>query len=278
MSDNNITLQQAETQVIAPEEYGVDGPVHIVTANGTEGLQARVIDVRASAPEAFPPRAVAPRVVTDQVSFLAETKRRPLIDGLSTAWGNRNKGQVTVVYDELGADAAADYTHRRDLLTLQFVQSPDWATLISVVNGKFYDQEEFGTRLETVGHLVTSHQFAELLEIVDTIRGSKSGKFDSRVQRATSTQSITFTEEVKASAGTATKQLEVPKEVAFAARPFEDYPLVDVKCWLRLSVQGSDLRLALVPQPFDHVVREAWRTVTDDLAEELGVPVYAANL
>ena len=277
MSDNTI-LQQVETQVITPEEFGVDGPVHIVTANGTSGLEAQIIDIRGVVPNAFPPRTAEPRTVTDKASFLAEVQRRPLLAGLSTVWGNRTKGQVTVIYDELGADAAADYTRRGDRLTLQFVQSQDWATLLAVVNAKFYDQEDFGARLETVGHLVTSHDFAELLEIVDTIRGSKSGKFESRIQRATSTQSITFTEEVKASAGTATKQLEVPKEVEFAARPFEDYPLVSVKCWLRLSVQQGDLRLALVPQPFDHVIREAWSTVTEDLGEELGVPVYAANL
>lgn len=278
MSDNNI-IPQALVEYVNREDYGVDGPVFVFTANTAEGgLASHTVDVRAQIPNAFPPRQTDPRFVTDKVSFLAETKRRPLLPGLSTVWGNRNKGQVVVIYDELGGDATADYTRRSDQLTLQFVQSPDWATLLAVVNAKFYDQEDFGARLETVGHLVTSHDFAELLEIVDTIRGSKSGKFESRVQRATSTQSITFTEEVKASAGTATKSLEVPKEIEFAARPFEDYPLVSVKCWLRLSVQQGDLRLALVPQPFDHVIREAWRTVTEDLAEELGVPVYAANL
>lgn len=278
MSDNIIDRPQVLIEQITPEESGVDGPVFLFSANGENGLETEVVDIRAAIPDAFPPRTAEPRVVTDTASFLGEIKRRPLLAGLSTVWGNRKRGEIVAVYDDLGTDATADYSRRRDLLMLRFVADPDWDTLTKVIDGKFREQESFGNLLETAGHLVVSHPLAELMEIVDSIRGSKSGKFESRIQRATSSQSLTFTEEVNARAGTATRPLEVPKEIEFSARPFEDYPAVPVKCWLRLSVQQGELKLALVPQPFDHLIRAAWQGVIEDLAEELGQPVYAANL
>ncbi|MBN7389249.1 hypothetical protein I3U52_24390 [Mycobacteroides abscessus subsp. abscessus] len=40
----------------------------------------------------------------------------------------------------------------------------------------------------------------------------------------------------------------------------------------------SDDYLGLFPKPYEHLVRDAWTQKTGELAEALGVPVYAANL
>lgn len=278
MSENVIDYPSERIELIEPADTSTNGPVYLVTANGRNGLETRVIDVRDDAPKAFPPRITATRVVTDTASFLAEVARRPLIEGRSTVWGNRKYGAVTAIYDELYADANAEYTRRDDALVLQFVPDPDWATLLKAADGNFHTQVEFGDLIETAGHLITSHPAAEIVEIVDSIRASSSGAFESRIQRDTGTQSLTYTQEVKTSAGSVTKPLEVPREITLAARPFEDYPLIEVKCWLRLEVNGGGLYLALVPQPYEHLVRDAWTQVTSELAEDLGVPVYASNL
>lgn len=36
--------------------------------------------------------------------------------------------------------------------------------------------------------------------------------------------------------------------------------------------------LGLFPQPFEHLIRNAWTDVISELSDSLGVPVYAANL
>lgn len=78
MSDNEIpALPQAI--VTEADDDGMDGQVLIVTANSATGLATEVIDVRAATPDAFPPRTVPARVVTDQASLLHETDRRPLL-------------------------------------------------------------------------------------------------------------------------------------------------------------------------------------------------------
>ncbi|MBN7332423.1 DUF2303 family protein [Mycobacteroides abscessus] len=276
MSDNAIALPVHATELI--DEPEADTSLYLVTANGENGLQTEVVDVRGKVPAAFPPRAPERRTVTDTASFLAEVTRRPLLQGLSTVWGNRDKGQVSVIYNELGTDATADYTRRNDVLTLQFVADPDWATLFNAADGRFHTQLEFGDLIEQAGHLITSHQAADVMEIVDSIRASSKGSFESGIKRATSSVNLTYSEEVSAKAGTATRQLEVPREITLSARPFEDYPVIEVRCWLRLNISQGQLGLGLFPQPYQHLVRDAWTHVTGELSEALGVPVYAANL
>lgn len=278
MSDKTLELPDHTIQLVPTETINGDGPVYLATVNGENGLENQIIDVRDRAPQAFPPRAPERRTVTDTASFLSEVTRRPLLDGRSTVWGNRDKGQVSVIYNELGSDATADYTRRNDVLALQFVADPDWATLFNAADGRFHTQLEFGDLIEQAGHLITSHPAAEIVEIADSVRASSKGAFESTIKRATGSVNLTYSEEVKASAGTATRQLEVPREITLAARPFEDYPLIEIRCWLRLNISQGQLGLGLFPQPYLHLVRDAWTQKTGELAEALGVPVYAANL
>lgn len=276
MSDNAIELPAHVVQEV--DQVEADSLLYLVTANSENGLATEVVDVRGKVPAAFPPRAPERRTVTDTASFLAEVARRPLLQGLSTVWGNRDKGQVSVIYDELGADATTDYTRRADVLTLQFVADPDWATLFNAADGRFHTQLEFGDLIEQAGHLITSHPAAEIVEIVDSVRASSKGSFESNIKRATGSVNLTYSEEVSAKAGTATRQLEVPREITLSARPFEDYPVIEIRCWLRLNISQGQLGLGLFPQPYQHLVRDAWTRVTGELAEALGVPVYASNL
>lgn len=203
--------------------------------------------------------------------------RRPLLAGQSTAWANRNSGKVSVVYDELEADATEKFTDRGDVLVLQFVADPNWTALMKAIDAEPCGQEDFADLLSSVGHLVTSHNTADLVEMVMSLRASTSGSFESRINRANGSQVLSYSEEVTATAGRTT-QIEVPQFIAFRAARFEDFPPIDVTCELYLRVTGGRARLSLVARPFDHVIRETWSTVVEDLAENLGVPVYATNL
>ncbi|WP_237084042.1 YfdQ family protein [Mycobacteroides abscessus] len=190
MSDSILELPDHATELI--DEPEADTSLYLVTANGENGLQVEVVDIRGKVPAAFPPRAPERRTVTDTASFLAEVARRSLLQGLSTVWGNRDKGQVNVIYNELGVDATAAYTRRNDVLTLQFVRDPDWNTLFRAADGDFHRQEEFGDLIEQAGHLITSHPAAELMEIVDSIRTSSSGSFKSQIKRDTGSQHLSY--------------------------------------------------------------------------------------
>lgn len=278
MSDNTIDVPPETVTPIHPERIpSADGPLFLVTANTESGMDCQVVDVRAEAPNAFPPRTAAMRIVTDTASLLAEVERRPLMGGQSTVWSNRTAGKVTVVYDDLPQDADDRYTDRGDRLMLQFVPDPDWAILRKSADGAFHGQDEFGDLIESAGHLITSHPAADLMEMIDSIRASSNGAFESRIRRDTGAQHLTYSEEVSVKVGSSARALEVPREITLTARPFEDYPQVSVTCWLRLRINGGQLHLGLFPQPYDHLIRAAWTQITRELSEQLGVPVYAAN-
>lgn len=273
MSENSTELPPHAVELID----GADGPLYLTTANGQNGLQSKVVDVRGAVPDAFAPRTVGARVVTDTASLLAEVARRPLIPDVSTVWGNRKKGEITVVYDEL-RDAKADFTRRTDRLVLRFVPDPDWGTLLTSADGRYHNQDDFGDLIEAAGHLIISHPAAELIEIVDSIRASSKGAFESKIRRDTGAQHLTYSEEVSTKAGSSSRPLEVPREITLSARPFEDYPQVEVKCWLRLRINQGQLLMGLFPQPYQHKVRDAWSHVAAELTKGLAVPVYASNL
>ncbi|AXC38128.1 hypothetical protein SEA_AYOTOYA_50 [Gordonia phage Ayotoya] len=287
MSDNAIagTLEAGAELAKVPQVQvvdlsgtapGTDGPLYLVAANGERGLETRVVDVRGDAPEAFAPRGVPTRIVTDQESFASELARRPLVDGRSTVWANRNAGTVTAVYDDLGP-AGDLFTDRNDRLELRFVRDADWKLFLATADGQHHSQEEFGNLLESAGHLITSHAAADLLELVDSIRATSSGSFESRIQRSTGGQTLSFSEEVEARAGR-NGQLEVPRTVTFLVSPFEDYPPVEVTCWLRLRISGGKLSLGLFPQPYDHVVRASWFDVVASISVAIAYPILSANL
>lgn len=252
-----------------------DGPLIAVAANTEKGLETRVVDVRAEAPDAFAPRNVVKRRITDQASFIQELARRPLVDGISTVWANQKVGTVTAVYNDLG-QAGEPYTARDDRLELVFIRNIDWTTLLTTVDGALHSQNDFGDLIENAGHLITSHPAAELMEIVDSIRASSSGAFESRINRANGSQTLGYSEEVSASAGR-NGQLEVPRTITFEASPFEDYPAIEVRAQLRLRVTGGKLGLGLFPEPYEHRVRASWLDVTGDLSEAIAAPIYAAN-
>ena len=275
MSENTVELPNHTVELI--DETGADSPLYLATANAAHSLEKHVIDIRSLAPDAFPPRTVVERVVTDQDSFAAELERRKLVEGQSTVWGNRQRGEITAIYDDLSPHAIDEFTRRHDRLTLRFVADPDWATMKKAADGDYHGQDEFGDLIESAGHLITSHATADLMEIVDSVRASKAGSFESRIRRDTGSQHLTYSEEVTTTAGTATKPLEVPREITLAARPFEDYPLVTVTCWLRLRIAQGKLYLGLFPQPYDHLVRDAWQVVVGQVSEKIGATVYAAN-
>lgn len=279
MSDTPLQLPAHTIQPVTGDFSDADSPLFLVAANTADSeLQTQVIDIRDEVPDAFPPREAPIRIVTDIQSFLAELTRRPLDESTATLWGNRKAGQITAVYNDLRPDWTADYTRRNDQLTLQFVRDPDWTTFLKAADGKFHGQEEFGDLIEEAGHLIVSHPAAELMEIVDSIRASSKGSFESRIRRETGSQHLTFSEEVSSRAGTSQKPLEVPREVTFKARPFEDYPEVEVTCWLRLRINQGSLLLGLFPKPYEHLVRDAWSHVVGTISDDVGKPVYAYNV
>lgn len=278
-------IEHSEPQQVVVYDTGIPGLVKAVGTTANHGLQVRDLDHRDLLPE--PARASGGRQVSELLSFLDELDRRPLTKGDSTLWGDYKSGTLVAVYNDHAVEHAG---WRDDELTLKLVDDPDWVKW-HAISGKAFRQYEFGDVVEELLHTVVSPDQAELLEIIDSIRASQSGKFESRIDRSTSDQALTYTQETSATAGSATRTLEVPKTITLRLRPWEGHVgtaregdenlpphlvgTYEVEAWFRLAVQNGDLLLSIKLKPTTQLKRTAWAEMVTKVVDVTGIPVLA---
>lgn len=224
-----------------------------------------------------PWRAKGTRTVSEVDSFLAELVRRPLPEVIGTLWGNAQRGHLTAIYNDHGyATEGGTNGWRDDKLELKLQADPDWVEWHRI-SGKYFPQLEFGDVIEELRHTIKSPDQADLLEIIDSIRASTKGEFESVVDRANGSQKLAYKKEVNAKAGTiAGKQLEVPEHIILSLRPWDGHPnLYDVPAYFRLNVTEGELRLAIKLFPTREIVRQAWSDLTKQIVDAVGKPIYA---
>lgn len=244
---------------------------HVIAVTEAEGVQVRDLDEEDQQP--FPRRSKGNRTVSELDSFLAELHRRPL-DERGTLWGTAASGKLIAIYNDHDVNPMIG-GWRDDTLTLQLRPDPDWQAW-HALSGKYYRQTEFGDAIEELVHTVTSPDQAELLEIIDSVRASTKGEFESGINRANGAQRVTFHTEISTTAGRATNALEVPQIISLELRPWEGHPTTyKVDAYFRLKIDQQHLTLAVKLKPTRQIIRTAWDEIARTVAEVIGKPVYA---
>lgn len=267
-------LTYSQPQQIVMHDTGVPGLMYVAGTTSDHGLQVKEIDAR-TALEQSQPRPNRPkgaRQVSELLSFLDQLGRRPLTPGLSTLWGDYTEGIVTAVYnDHEGANGG----WRDDQLVLKLTPDFYWKKW-QAISDNWYSQEEFGDHLEELLPTVIRPDQADLLEIVNSIRTSSSGKFESHIDRSTGSQNLTYTNDVTASAGTATRTLEVPSTITLLVRPWEGHVQpYEIKAAFKLRVPGGNLALSIKLQPTQELLRQSWADVVTKIVDTVAIPVLA---
>lgn len=279
MTDTNLEqVAAAELGYYAPhvilETLDSDTPNvrHVVGINEDRELQHIVIDEGDL--QAIPRRAKGTRTVADVESFIAELARRPLTN-IGTMWGNAQRGELSAIYNDHDTVESKLGGWRDDVLRLVLQKDPDWVAW-EKISGRYYPQLEFGDIVEELRHTIQSPDQADLLLIIDSIRSSIKGEFNSGIDRANGSQTVTYKKEVSARAGSVGRELEVPEHIILSLRPWEGHPkLYEVPAYFRLNVTEGELRLAIKLFPTREIVRQAWADLTEKIVEAVGKPVYA---
>jgi uncharacterized protein YfdQ (DUF2303 family) len=266
-----------EPQQLAELDLSEDGTqpgIHVVAATTAEnGLQVTTVDVRDKIPGVIASAEAGTRLVTDVPSFLAELDRYSLQPELSTLWGDETKGRVEAIYNDHCDDGAGLRDNR---LALELRADADWVAWHRL-SGQYLRQEEFGDQVEELLHTVVEPAQADLMEVIDSIRATSRGTFESKISRADGGQQLEYKEEVSTTAGRSA-QLEVPKTVTLAIRPWEGLDTYKVDGWFRLRVQNGQLSLTIKLKPTRNVLRTAWSDVVAQIEEHLdGKPVLATR-
>jgi len=249
---------------------------HAIAVTEENGLEVESIEVD---PTEFPMplRVKGERTVADLDSFLGELARRPLdqTGNNGTLWGAAKSGVLTAIYNDHEADGKSA-GWRDDKLTLRLTPDEDWARWHKL-SGQLFTQNDFGDIIEELLHTIVSPDQAELLEIIDSVRSSTSGEFESKIERAHGGLKLTYREDHNVSAGKG-RELEVPQIITLELRPWEGHPeTYPVEAYFRTRVNQGSLALGVKLKPTNQVLREAWYTITQSVAGQTGKPVYAAE-
>ncbi len=237
------------------------------------GLEVQLLDDRVAFDER-PVRAKGTRTVSETLSFLDELNRYPLIKGQSSLWGDYKKGRIAAVYNDHAKETGPD--RRDNRLVLQLTPDEDWSAWHKL-SGQFLPQEEFGDAVEQLLHTVVSPDQAELLEIIDSIRSSSSGEFESKIDRSNGAQKVAFKQDVTTKAGK-TGELEVPKTILLRLRPWEgQVETYEVPAWFKLRVVGAGLLLCIQLKPTTLILRQAWTDTVTKIVDTVDIPVLATR-
>lgn len=93
-------------------------------------------------------------------------------------------------------------------------RSAEYEMLVQL-DSAIVEQDAFARAVELLAHTITGIPGAEVLEILRTIRLTSSGRFQSYTDDFSGSVDFAYELEVKASAGTVSRKLSVPREVTF---------------------------------------------------------------
>ncbi|QKY79986.1 hypothetical protein PQD13_gp74 [Gordonia phage Clawz] len=273
------TPEVLDEQLLEP--LSLENPIQVVVINGQaegvrqvvavsneHGLQTEILDEREMLRE--PLYIESERYVSDAASFLEEIKRKPLPDtNAATFWGVMDRGVITLIYDDHTSEKAGN---RSDRLTLNLQTDEDWRAWHNL-SGKYMGQEQMGDYLEDLAHTIVSPSAAEMLEVVDSIRASSKGEFESKIERTSGSVKIGYSQDTTAKAGRK-GQLEVPDAILLRLRPWEGHDtFYDVPAQFRFRVREAELGLAIKLKPTRQILRQAWSDLTDQVAQVTGESV-----
>ncbi len=220
-----------------------------------------------------PKRKKGTFTVTDVASFAKYWEKHS--DANSEVYADRSTGRVTAVLNAHknveGEENGARFGDHR--LVLQLQHSDSWRAWTGR-NEKQMTQEDFAEFLEDHLGDVLSPSAAEMLEIVTSIQASLHGDFESKVALSNGQRQFKYMENVKATAGTAQRQLEIPTEIGLALRVFDgDERGVNVTARFRYRIGGGKLVLFYKLDRPNEIVQAAFEGAVVKVGEACGTTV-----
>lgn len=176
---------------------------------------------------------------------------------------------VTTVFNGHQAVDAPGHGDLRAKFTAQ--HTPGWLRWAGV-SGKMLTQVQFAEHVEDCLADIAEPDGATLLELATTFEANTQVTFKQSTRLQNDQRRLTYEETVEARAGN-TGQLEVPERLVLALQVFEGEDPIPVTCRLRYKITGEGLRIGIILDRADDVVRDAFDQVVARIQAEVG-PVW----
>lgn len=199
---------------------------------------------------------------------------------------NRFKDGDTLIFAEATATgvtfrAALDYhmakdrtpRHVKHSAYFAAIETPEWQVW-SRFDRQFMSQLNFATFLEDNQQLFVEPKGADLLELVRTLHGSVSARFNTSLRLETGAHSVSYEEDVvvRGQTGTTkTKDMTLPPEIVAGFAVFQGAAPYKIKARLKSRVQDKQLILFYETIQKHAIVRESILLLVKQIAEKTGI-------
>ena len=178
-----------------------------------------------------------------------------------------------LVEKDAGSKSAASW--RQHLCSYTPVLSVEWKRWMAK-DKAILEQEAFLEHLADNLPIIRIPEAAEILTLVEQLRGSVDVRFESTRNLFNGAFRLTYEEDVKMTGGTVAKQanMEVPSEIICAMAPFEFGQPYAVKNRLRYRVKDKKLLFSVEAMDIHKVLADAAAGMVCMIREETQTPVF----
>lgn len=230
-----------------------------------------------SADVALAPRKVARRTVTETAALIDYLARHA--NALTEVWASIDHLSITAAIDGFGSvhdgNDAGRCEHR---VTLQLKHTPEWVAWTEFEGLR--DQISFAEHIEVCQADIMAPPGADLLELAQTFRASKTGQFESSQRLKSGETSLKFTENISASAGKS-GTLDIPDTFELAIAPFRGGPRYKVVARLRYRIDGGRLLIGYKLDRPEDVLLSAFEAIVQEIRDHeatKALAVFAGTL
>lgn len=254
--------------VQAALEFAGTLPVRTDIPNVFLGANGQVWDVRQNTD---PTRQRAVRVAQTTDAFVALTKDLG-IDGVTRVFADRVGFDLEAVID-FGTDGEPT----RDEHRIEFAprQDPEWQAWASL-HGKPIDQIAFADFIEEHLDSVIEPDGADLLDIVQTIKGHRGIQFKTAFRLHDGQTKIAYDETLSTQGGSG--EMTIPNTLTIRTPIFREEDPVEFTAYLRYRIgDGGAIQFTIKIQKKDEIVPGAFDLIVGKVDSGLTYPVYAGT-
>ncbi len=220
----------------------------------------------------FAEAAVNHRTVTNDAAFIAYVNRHGCDQ--TEIWADQKHNRIVGVVDAHAsneASASERFGHEQHYVTLSLEHTPAWSAW---VNGQgLSGQAKFAEHIEEYAENVFSPPSAELLEIAQTLQGSRKAEFTSGTRLSNGEFQFAYVEDLQGKAGK-NGQLTIPEEFELGLAPYLGGAAYKVVAKLRWRLDGGNVQIGYKLIGIDRILEEAFKEIVTAVTAGVTYPVF----
>ncbi|UOR02013.1 YfdQ family protein [Leucobacter allii] len=266
--DDVRAIAQLGAAAARPEEVGeVHGDTRYIVEDGAGGKTLLTVPGLPLHPD----RTDAKRTVTNDDAFIAYVNRHG--SAHTEIWADQKNNRVIGIIDandEVGIQGDR-FGWERHRVMLSLEHTPGWTAW---VNGQgLKTQAAFAEHVEEYAENVFVPSGGELLEIAQTLQGTRNADFRSGTRLSTGEAQFQYVEEIKGQAGKS-GNLTIPEEFELGLAPYLGGAAYKVVAKLRWRLEAGHVQIGYKLIGIDRILEEAFKEIVGHITEGVEFPVF----